>query len=162
MKIQRRERKLKMENTIVILLVEDDPNDVRMTVRELEKNCRAIRIDVVRDGEEALDYLLCQGAYHDRPPSARPQLILMDLNLPKVGGLQVIQEIKRRTETKAIPVVALTSSAEEKDVAESYKLGVNSYIQKPVDFDEFRQAIRTLGLYWTEHNQAPPIEAFTA
>ena len=141
-----------------ILLVEDDPKDARLTLRELQdlKN----KIHIVRDGEEALDFLLCRAAYSERSPHHPPRLVLLDLKLPKVSGLEVLQEIKSRPETQAIPVVVLTSSAEERDMVETYKLGVNSYIQKPVDFEQFRQAIKILGLYWMVVNQAPPDKAF--
>lgn len=146
------------EDAVEILLVEDDPKDVRLTLRELEgvKN----RIQVVGDGEEALDFLFCRAAHRDRSLHHPPKLVLLDLKLPKVSGLEVLQEIKSRPETQAIPVVVLTSSGEERDMVESYKLGVNSYIQKPVDFDQFRQAIKTLGLYWLVLNQPPPEKAF--
>jgi two-component system, response regulator len=143
-----------------ILLVEDDPQDVRLTMRELQNANLANRIEVARDGEEALDFLFCRGVHSNRPPNHHPRLVLLDLKLPKVDGLEVLKEIKSRPETGIIPVVVLTSSREEHDMAESYKLGVNSYIQKPVDFDQFRETIRTLGLYWLVVNQAPPRETF--
>ena len=141
-----------------ILLVEDDPKDARLTLRELEdvKN----KIHLVRDGEEALDFLFCRGAYSGRSLHRPPKLVLLDLKLPKVSGLEVLQEIKSRPETQAIPVVVLTSSGEEKDMVDSYKLRVNSYIQKPVDFEQFRQAIKTLGFYWLVVNRPPPEKAF--
>jgi two-component system response regulator len=147
---------------MVILLVEDDPRDARMTVRELHRGSTTPHIDVVHDGEEALDYLFCQGAYSERSPEHPPQLILLDLKLPKVDGLQVLREIKSRAETRLIPVVALTSSREEKDMMACYQLGVNSYIQKPVDFEQFRETIKTLGLYWTKLNEPPPEKTFQA
>ena len=143
-----------------ILLVEDDPRDARMTVRELQKAGILPHIDVVQDGEEALDYLLCRGAYGGRSLDHPPQLILLDLKLPKVDGLQVLREIKSRPETRPIPVVALTSSREEKDMVACYQLGVNSYIQKPVDFEQFRETIKILGLYWTKLNEPPPDKTF--
>jgi len=133
-----------------------------MTVRELHRGSTTPHIDVVHDGEEALDYLFCQGAYSERSPEHPPQLILLDLKLPKVDGLQVLREIKSRAETRLIPVVALTSSREEKDMMACYQLGVNSYIQKPVDFEQFRETIKTLGLYWTQLNEPPPEKAFQA
>jgi len=142
-----------------ILLVEDDPIDLQLTRRELEKDDR-IRIEVARDGEEALDFLLCRGAFAHRSPDHPPKLVLLDLKLPKMDGLQVLREIKARPETRVIPVVALTSSKEEKDVVESYKLGVNSYIQKPVDFEKFRETMRAVGNYWATVNQPPPQKAF--
>lgn len=147
------------ETTMEILLVEDDPVDMEMTLRELRKNTQS-RIVVARDGEEALDVLFCRGAYVTRSPSKPPNLVLLDLKLPKVDGLQVLREIKTQSQTQAIPVVALTSSGEEKDLAECYLLGVNSYVQKPVDFEKFREAIRALGLYWTSVNEPPPQKVF--
>jgi len=147
-----------MEPAVEILLVEDDPRDVRLTLREFEG--MKSRIGVARDGEEALDFLFCRGPYADRSPLHPPKLVLLDLKLPKVDGLEVLREIKSRPETQSIPVVVLTSSREERDMAESYRLGVNSYVQKPVDFDEFRQAIKSLGFYWLVVNQPPPHQAF--
>ena len=144
-----------MSNEVQILLVEDDPKDVQLAVRALRAENLTNSIEVCRDGEEALDFLFRRGAQGERP-NHHPRLILLDLKLPKVDGLQVLREIKCHAETHAIPVVILTSSREEKDLVESYKLGVNSYIQKPVDFDQFRQTIRTLGLYWLVINQPPP------
>jgi len=145
--------------TLEILLVEDDLVDLQMTRQELEKD-GTIRIEVARDGEEALDFLFCRGAYASRSLDDPPKLVLLDLKLPKIDGLQVLREIKSRPETRAIPVVALTSSREERDLVEGYRLGVNSYIQKPVDFEKFRSAIRALGIYWTTINQPPPRKAF--
>jgi DNA-binding response OmpR family regulator len=113
------------------------------------------RIEVVRDGEEALDYLFCRGDYKARPTDQPPSLVLLDLKLPKIGGLQVLRELKTSAEYQSIPVIVLTSSGEQRDIAESYKLGVNSYIQKPVDIVEFRKAIRTLALYWLVVNRSP-------
>jgi two-component system response regulator len=142
-----------------ILLVEDDPVELQLTLRELRRDTR-IRIEVARDGEEALDFLFCRGAFAGRSPGNPPKLVLLDLKLPKVDGLQVLRELKGRPETRAIPVVALTSSKEEKDLVESYRLGVNSYIQKPVDFDRFREIMRAVGDYWATVNQPPPQKAF--
>ena len=150
------------QKKIEILLVEDDPRDVRLTVHELESGIPDSLIEVVRDGEEALDFLFCRGPYADRSPEHPPKLVLLDLKLPKVDGLQVLRELKTTPETQSIPVVALTSSREERDRIESYRLGVNSYIQKPVDFDEFRQTLKTLGLYWMVINQPPPGKAFSS
>ena len=149
-----------MEDAMEILLVEDDPQDVRLTLRELQSANLANQIEVARDGEEALDFLFCRGVHSGRSLRHPPRLVLLDLKLPKVDGLQVLQEIKSRPETHAIPVVVMTSSREEQDMVESYKLGVNSYIQKPVDFDQFRQTIKTLGLYWLVVNQSPPEKTF--
>ena len=139
-----------------ILLVEDDPRDARLTIRELQTEKPNMLIEVARDGEEALDFLFCRGVYSNRARGCPPKLILLDLKLPKIDGLQVLQEIKNNPETRAIPVVALTSSREENDRIESYRLGINSYVQKPVNFDEFRKTIRTVGLYWLNINQPPP------
>ena len=151
-----------MNDAIEILLVEDDPQDARLTVRELQHARLANHIEVARDGEEALDLLLCRGVYSNRSCSHPPKLVLLDLKLPKVDGLEVLKEIKSRPETRAIPVVVLTSSREEQDIVASYRLGVNSYIQKPVDFDQFRETIKTLGLYWLVVNQPPPESASQA
>jgi DNA-binding response OmpR family regulator len=148
-----------MEETLEILLVEDDPRDLRLTMRELKALLKG-RIEVARDGEEALDFLFCRGAYASRSPPHPPRLIVLDLKLPKVDGFQVLREIKARPETRAIPVVALTSSREERDMVESYNLGVNSYVPKPVDFNEFRDKIRALGIYWLEVNHPAPKKAF--
>jgi len=138
-----------------ILLVEDDPQDVELTLRAFRSENVRGRIEVVRDGEEALDYLFRRGDYHARPPDQPPTLVLLDLKLPKIGGLQVLRELKASAECRSIPVIMLTSSGEQRDVAESYKLGVNSYIQKPVDIGEFRKAIRALALYWLGVNRSP-------
>jgi two-component system response regulator len=138
-----------------ILLVEDDPQDVELTLRAFRSENVRSRIEVVRDGEEALDYLFCRGDYKARQPDQPPTLILLDLKLPKIGGLQVLRELKGSAECQSIPVIVLTSSGEQRDIAESYKLGVNSYIQKPVDIGEFRKAIRALALYWLVVNRSP-------
>lgn len=145
----------------LLLLVEDDPRDIRLTVRELQKN-HQFRIEVARDGEEALDFLFCRGSFAGRSPSRPPSLVLLDLKLPKMDGLQVLRQVKASPGTQAIPVVALTSSREEIDRAESYRLGVNSYVQKPVDFEQFQETIRTMVLYWFGINQPPPEKLFTA
>ncbi|MGH9783502.1 MAG: response regulator [Terriglobia bacterium] len=144
-----------------ILLVEDNPADMELTLHALRNHNLANQIQVVRDGEEALDFLLCRGPFQDRNRNHQPKLILLDLKLPKVDGLEVLRIIKDDTRTKAIPVVILTSSKEEKDLVLSYQLGSNSYIQKPVDFNEFRETVKHLGLYWLLINQAPPSEAFS-
>jgi DNA-binding response OmpR family regulator len=138
-----------------ILLVEDDPQDVELTLRAFRSENVQSRIEVVRDGEEALDYLFCRGDYKGRPSDQPPTLVLLDLKLPKIGGLQVLRELKASAECRSIPVIVLTSSGEQRDVAESYRLGVNSYIQKPVDIVEFRKAIRALALYWLGVNRSP-------
>lgn len=143
-----------------ILLIEDNPADVELTLHSLRNNNLSNRIQVVRDGEEALDFLFCRGPYAHRSFDQSPRLVLLDLKLPKVDGLEVLRQMKTDLRTKVIPVVILTSSAEEKDVVNSYKLGVNSYIQKPVDFDQFRGTVKQLGLYWLLVNQPPPANAF--
>jgi len=149
-----------MNDAIKILLVEDDPQDVRLTLRELQREKVKNQVVVARDGAEALDFLFCRGVFSDRSPNHPPKLVLLDLKLPKVSGLEVLREIKAQPETRAIPVVVMTSSGEERDVIDSYKLGVNSYIQKPVDFEQFRQTIKTLGLYWLVVNRLPPDKTF--
>jgi two-component system response regulator len=142
-------------NTIEILLIEDNPNDVELTLHALKKNNIANQIHVARDGAEALDFIF--GTNPDPSPESihAPKLILLDLKLPKVDGLQVLQRIKADDRTCTIPVVMLTSSREERDIIDSYRLGVNSYITKPVDFEQFTEAVRQLGLYWLLLNQPP-------
>lgn len=140
----------------MILLVEDNVDDVELTLRALRRNRVANRVDVVRDGAEALDYLSCTGAYADRDPREIPQLVLLDLKLPKVSGLVVLERLRADPRTKRLPVVILTSSNVESDLARSYDLGANSYIRKPVDFAQFMEAVNQLGLYWLVLNEAPP------
>jgi len=147
---------------VEILLVEDDPNDVDLTLHAMEAGHLINRIQVVRDGEEALDYLFCRGTFSDRDRSCPPRLVLLDLKLPKVDGLEVLRQIKSDTRTKLIPVVILTSSKEERDRLNGYLYGVNSYIQKPVDFDQFRETVRQLGLYWLLLNEPPPAGRYAA
>ena len=146
---------------IEILLVEDNPADVELTLHALRHDKLSNRIQVVRDGEEALDFLFCRGPYSDRTFGHPPKVVLLDLKLPKVDGLEVLRQVKADPRTKAIPVVILTSSKEEKDMVNGYQLGVNSYIQKPVDFDKFRETVKHLGLYWLLVNEPPPPNAFT-
>ncbi|MGF7117330.1 response regulator [Methanobacterium oryzae] len=140
-----------------ILLVEDNPDDVDLTIRALKKNNIKNEIVVARDGVEALDYLFGTGTYAERDTSTMPIVILLDLKLPKVDGLEVLKRIRSENRTKMIPVVILTSSKEEKDLIESYSSHANSYIQKPVDFDQFMDTVRHLGLYWLILNEVPPI-----
>lgn len=148
------------QKEIEILLVEDNPADAELALHALRREKLANSIHLVRDGEEALDYLFCRGSYQNRSSDHQPRLVLLDLKLPKVDGLEVLRQVKNDARLKSIPVVILTSSREERDVVESYKLGVNSYIQKPVDFDQFREMIKEVGLYWLVVNQPPPQEAF--
>lgn len=147
-----------MENPVEILLVEDNPNDVKLTLHAFKRHHLANRITVVRDGEEALEFIFCTGAFANRRPEDAPKIILLDLKLPKVDGLEVLRRIKADPQTRVIPVVVLTTSKEESDIVESYQLGVNSYIVKPVDFEQFVEAVRTLGLYWLLLNQPPIIK----
>jgi two-component system response regulator len=140
----------------MILLVEDNADDEALTLRALKKNNIGNTVVVVRDGAEALDFLLCMGAYADRDPRDKPQVILLDLKLPKIDGMEVLRRIRADPNTRTLPVVILTSSKEEQDVVNSYLMGVNSYVRKPVDFVQFVEAIRQLGLYWLVLNEAPP------
>jgi CheY-like chemotaxis protein len=142
---------------VEILLVEDNPNDVELTLHALKENNLSNHIEVVRDGAEALDFIFCQGVYSQRSIDQPPKVILLDLKLPKVDGLEVLRRIKAESHCRIIPVVVLTSSREERDIVESYKLGVNSYIVKPVDFEQFTEAVRGLGLYWLLLNQPPSL-----
>ena len=148
------------QNEIEILLVEDDPNDVELALRALRRNKLANQIHVARDGEEALDYLFGRGPHSGRNLDAQPKLILLDLKLPKINGLEVLREIKGDPRTRPVPVVVMTSSREQRDMLEGYELGVNSYIQKPIDFDQFQRVIQDLGYYWLVVNQPLPPEAF--
>jgi two-component system response regulator len=142
-------------NAVELLLVEDNPQDLELTLRALQKAHVANRIQIARDGVEALDYIFGEGAFAGRRIEDAPRVILLDLKLPKVDGLEVLQRIKGDPRTKTIPVVILTSSKEQRDVVESYRLGVNSYIVKPVNFEGFTAAVRDLGLYWLLLNEAP-------
>ena len=139
-----------------ILLVEDNPDDVELTLRAFRKSKIANEIVVARDGVEALDYLFATGQHAGRDNSALPQLVLLDLKLPRLDGLQVLERIRANPKTSLLPVVILTSSTEHPDLLSGYKLGANSYIRKPVDFQEFVVAVRRLGLYWLLLNQPPP------
>ena len=149
-----------VKDTIEILLVEDDPDDLELTMHVLQEEHICNRIQVARDGEEALDFLFCRGAFSERDRDCHPKLILLDLKLPKVDGLEVLEQIKRDPRTRALPVVILTSSKQEDDLVRGYRLWGNSYIQKPVDFDQFRNTIKRLGYYWLLVNQPPPEAAF--
>jgi CheY-like chemotaxis protein len=147
------------QRQIEILLVEDNPDDVELTLHALRKENLANNIHVARDGEEAIEFLFCNGAHTDRSFERPPKLILLDLKLPKVDGMEVLRRLKADARTKAIPVVILTSSKEERDLVSGYNLGANSYIQKPVDFDQFREIVKTVGLYWLVINQPPVLES---
>lgn len=142
-------------NVVEILLVEDNAADAELALHALKKAQVGNRIHLVRDGQEALDFIFCLGPYAGRNLENPPKLVLLDLKLPKVDGLQVLRALKADPKTRFIPVTVLTSSREEKDMVESYQLGVNSYIQKPVDFDQFRNTVQQLGMYWLVVNQLP-------
>ena len=145
-----------MIRTGIILLVEDNPNDVKLTMRAFEK-CKIFNeIVVVRDGEEAIDYLFSTGRHAGRDPKAMPEVVLLDMKLPKIDGLGVLRRLRADERTRRLPVVILTSSKEEKDITASYDLGANSFVCKPVDFDQFIDAARHLGLYWLVMNEPPP------
>lgn len=137
-----------------ILLVEDNPNDIELTLHAFQKYRIANHIEVVRDGVEALEYLFATGKYEHRSSAHLPKVILLDLKLPRLDGLEVVRQIKANPITRAIPVVVLTSSNEERDIVESYNLGINSYIRKPVNFDQFTESVRTIGLYWLLLNES--------
>lgn len=150
------------QNDVEILLVEDNPDDVELALHALRREKLANSVEVARDGEEALDFIFCRGKYADRNFNHQPRLVLLDLKLPKVDGLEVLREIKNDPRAKTIPVVILTSSREEKDLVNGYQLGVNAYIQKPVDFEQFREMVKQVGLFWLVVNQAPPVAALRA
>jgi two-component system response regulator len=145
-----------MKEQRLILLVEDNDDDVELTLRALRRNRVANRVDVVRDGAEALEYVFATGSYAGRDVRDTPNLVLLDLKLPKVGGLEVLERLRADPRTHRLPVVILTSSNVESDLARSYDLGANSYIRKPVDFTQFMEAVNQLGLYWLVLNEAPP------
>ncbi len=145
---------------IEILLVEDDPSDAELIIHALRQDNLANRIQLARDGEEALNYMFCRENFAKRSFENPPRMVLLDLKLPKVDGMEVLKRVKSDARTKGIPVVILTSSKEEQDRLNGYQLGVNSYIQKPVNFNEFRETVKKLGLYWLVVNQpAPPVAA---
>jgi two-component system, response regulator len=141
----------------VILLVEDDASDEELTIRALRKNNIANNVVVMRDGSAALDYLFARGAHAGRDTKDLPQVVLLDLNLPKIGGLEVLRAIRADERTRLLAVVILTSSREDRDLMEGYESGANSYIVKPVDFTQFAEAVRQLGIYWLVLNERPPI-----
>jgi two-component system response regulator len=143
-------------STGTILLVEDNPDDVDLTLRAFQKNNIANEVVVARDGVEALDYLFARGSHADRDPARSPSVVLLDLKLPRIDGLEVLGQIRADERTKLLPVVILTSSKEEQDLIRGYALGANSYIRKPVDFAQFMEAVRQLGLYWLVLNEGPP------
>lgn len=143
------------QKPVEILLVEDNPYDVELALHALRQHNLANSVRVVRDGAEALDLIFCTGAHAGRTMRDAPKVILLDLKLPKVDGLEVLRQIKENPQTRVIPVVVLTSSREERDIVQSYQLGVNSYIVKPVDFQQFTEAVRQLGLYWLLLNEPP-------
>jgi two-component system response regulator len=143
-------------NDRVILLVEDNRDDEDLTLRALAKSNISNRVVVTRDGAEALDYLFRRGAYASRPASEEPQVVLLDLKLPKLDGLEVLRAVRGNDATKLLPIVILTSSLEDRDLIDSYGLGANSYIRKPVDFDQFLEAVKQLGLYWLVLNEPVP------
>jgi two-component system response regulator len=146
-----------MSHNNVILLVEDNPDDEALTLRALQKHKISNEVVVARDGVQALDYLFGTGEHAGRDATVLPQITLLDLKLPKVDGLEVLRRLRADPRTKLAPVVILTSSNEERDLLDGYGLGANSYVRKPVDFDQFAEAVRYLGLYWLVLNQPPPI-----
>ena len=143
------------ETMLDILLVEDNPNDAELALRAFKKHNIANRVEWVKDGEAALDYLFHRGAYANSPQGL-PRVVLLDLRLPKVGGIEVLAQIRANPATKLLPVVVLTSSKEESDLVTTYQLGVNSFVVKPIDFDEFSRVVVELGMYWVLVNRAPP------
>lgn len=145
-------------DVVELLLVEDSPQDLELALRALRKAKIGNRIQIARDGAEALDYIFCEGTHIDRRIEDVPKVILLDLKLPKIEGLEVLRRIKSDARTQSIPVVVLTSSKEQKDVVVSYRLGVNSYIVKPVNFERFAEAVQELGLYWLLLNHSPGLE----
>ncbi len=140
--------------TLEILYIEDNLSDIELTLRALKKYNVANSIKIIKDGEEALEYIFATGRYADRDIKENPKVILLDLNLPKVGGLEILKRLKAEKQTKSIPVVVLTSSREEKDMIESYDYGVNSYVVKPINFESFSEAVSSLGLYWLLINES--------
>jgi len=146
------------DDIVDILLIEDNPNDVEMALRSLKKNKLTNRVHVARDGEEALNFIFCKGDFIERNINDIPKMILLDLKLPKINGLEVLKQIKNDPRTQKIPVVVLTISRDEEDSKEAYRLGVNSYILKPVDFDQFINSVRQIGFYWMLINEFPKFD----
>lgn len=142
-------------NAVEILIVEDNPNDAELTIRALKKHKLANNLYLVEDGAEALDFLFCRGKYESRHPAQPPKVIFLDLKLPKVSGLEVLREIRNDPTTRKLPVVVVSSSKEDPDIKAAYELGANSYVVKPVDFDDFVGAMSQLGLYWLVVNEQP-------
>ena len=150
------------DRQVQILLVEDNPNDIKLALHAFKMHNLANHVHVVRDGEEALEFIFGTKRYAGRDVASGPKLILLDLKLPRVDGIEVLRKIKADERTYMTPVVVMTSSNEERDIVESYQLGVNSYIRKPVDFKQFTEAVRQLGYYWLLLNEVPPPSQFTA
>ncbi|MHC1780286.1 MAG: response regulator [Bacteroidales bacterium] len=146
---------MKSYDPVDILIVEDNPNDAELTIRALKKQNLANNLFVAEDGEEALEFIFCKGKFEDRKPNNPLKVVFLDLKLPKVSGLEVLKEIKNHPDTKKLPVVVVSSSKEDPDIKTAYELGVNSYVVKPVDFDDFVAAISNLGLYWLLVNESP-------
>lgn len=149
-----------MSAGIDILLVDDNPSDVELTVRTLRRHKLANSIQVAEDGKEALDFIFCRGAFANRVGAQPPKVVFLDLKLPRVDGLEVLKAVRADPKTRSIPIVVLTSSKEQRDLIESYKLGVNAYAQKPVDFEQFRRVIEQIGMFWLVVNEPPPPELF--
>jgi CheY-like chemotaxis protein len=145
---------------VELLIVEDNPADAELMLEALREEELTAGIEVVRDGAEALDFILCRGPFERRAPGAPPRVVLLDLKLPKVSGLEVLQQMRSNPHTRRIPVVMFTSSNVERDVVDAYRSGVNSYVQKPVDFARFRETVRRLGRYWLGYNEPPPRRTF--
>jgi len=144
-----------MKNELEIVIVEDNPNDAELMLRSLKKNRLANNMVVLEDGEQALDFIFCRGKYTDRDLSESPKVMFLDLKLPKVGGLEVLKQMKSNEHTRKIPVIVVTSSKEDPDIAAAYNLGANSYVVKPIDFDSFVEKINQIGLYWLAINEKP-------
>lgn len=144
-----------MKNELEIVIVEDNPNDAELMLRSLKKNRLANNIVILEDGEQALDFIFCRGKYTDRDLSESPKVMFLDLKLPKVGGLEVLKQMKSNEHTRKIPVIVVTSSKEDPDITAAYNLGANSYVVKPIDFDSFVEKINQIGVYWLAVNEKP-------